>query len=271
MNHVASLQPSMPPPWQSPATTCAPAGIPPQLADGVPSSDDLSIHSVQHAARRCRPANDVGLPCHWRLEPAFAGDLVHPAGRQRDDGGLAVKQNGQRLGREAFVNTGDAAMRHVTVALIVAHRHGPSNQESSMTSTELIGWAAASKTLLAFTARDVRLLRLASLGASVAFITYGAATATWPVLALHCVLLPVNLFRLRELRLESGSLKGRDPQGSASLPCPCQHGAEKKNLPTLVACGAPGPADGDGGSSGGATDICQGHPAQGHLRPRSEP
>ena len=62
-----------------------------------------------------------------------------------------------------------------------------------MTSTEIVGWAAVAFTLLAFSSRDVRLLRLASVGASVAFIIYGAATSIWPVLALHCVLLLINL------------------------------------------------------------------------------
>jgi hypothetical protein len=62
--------------------------------------------------------------------------------------------------------------------------------------SDLIGWCAASMTLLAFTSRDVHRLRLASLGASVAFITYGAMTSTWPVLALHCALLPINIYRL---------------------------------------------------------------------------
>lgn len=69
-----------------------------------------------------------------------------------------------------------------------------------MTSIELTGWAAAALTLVAFTSRDVRRLRLASIGASVAFIVFAAATAAWPVLALHALLLPINLRRLLELR-----------------------------------------------------------------------
>jgi hypothetical protein len=69
-----------------------------------------------------------------------------------------------------------------------------------MNTTELAGWSAAVLTLLAFTMRDVRQLRMASVAASVCFIAYGAATSAWPVLALHAVLLPVNLFRLHELR-----------------------------------------------------------------------
>jgi hypothetical protein len=69
-----------------------------------------------------------------------------------------------------------------------------------MTPIDLIGWAAAALTLLAFTLRDVCQLRMASLGASVAFIIYAGVMATWPVLVLHAVLLPINLLRLLELR-----------------------------------------------------------------------
>lgn len=68
-----------------------------------------------------------------------------------------------------------------------------------MATIEWVGWAAAAMTLLAFTSRDLWLLRIASLGASIAFIVYATATSTWPVLALHAVLLPINLLRLIEL------------------------------------------------------------------------
>ena len=86
-----------------------------------------------------------------------------------------------------------------------------------MTATDLIGWVAAAMTLMAFTARDVRLLRLASLGASVAFITYATATATWPVLALHTVLLPINLLRLFELRRAARSSPEQNRQCNPSI------------------------------------------------------
>ena len=88
-----------------------------------------------------------------------------------------------------------------------------------MTATDLMGWAAAAMTLLAFTSRDVHLLRLASLGASVAFITYATATATWPVLALHTVMLPVNLRRLFELRRAGRSSREKSGQCNTSMTC----------------------------------------------------
>lgn len=66
-------------------------------------------------------------------------------------------------------------------------------------ATEIMGWAAAALTLLAFTARDLHRLRLASVGASVCFITFAAGSGAWPVLALHALLLPLNVWRLFEL------------------------------------------------------------------------
>jgi hypothetical protein len=96
-----------------------------------------------------------------------------------------------------------------------------------MSFTELMGWAAASMTLLAFTARDLRVLRLASVGASLAFITYGAAEAAWPVLVLHCLLLPVNLLRLRELRRESRGSEVCDSASVGPQGCGCRQSATK--------------------------------------------
>jgi hypothetical protein len=76
-------------------------------------------------------------------------------------------------------------------------------------------------TPLAFSSRDVRVLRLASLAASMAFIAYGAATSTWPVLVLHSVLLPVNLFWLVELLRARVRACAPAVAGAASTPCAC--------------------------------------------------
>ncbi len=54
-----------------------------------------------------------------------------------------------------------------------------------MTLIDLIGWAAAALTLLAFTLRDVCLLRTASPGAGVAFTVYAGVMATWRMLVLR--------------------------------------------------------------------------------------
>ncbi len=93
-----------------------------------------------------------------------------------------------------------------------------------MTSIDLIGWAAAALTLLAFTLRDVCQLRMASLGASVAFIIYAGAMATWPVLVLHAVLLPINLLRLLELRRIRHPANERDGRLSTARHAPTEEG-----------------------------------------------
>ncbi len=68
-----------------------------------------------------------------------------------------------------------------------------------MISSEIFGWAAALLTLLAFSQRSMLPLRLAAIGANVAFVTYGLTTGLLPILALHLTLLPCNLFRLAQL------------------------------------------------------------------------
>lgn len=64
----------------------------------------------------------------------------------------------------------------------------------------MVGWLAASLTLVTFVCRDMRRLRLAAIGANLAFIGYGSSAGLWPVLALHLVLTPLNLWRLQQLR-----------------------------------------------------------------------
>jgi CRP/FNR family transcriptional regulator, cyclic AMP receptor protein len=61
---------------------------------------------------------------------------------------------------------------------------------------DILGWAAAALTLLAFTCNDMLRLRYSALAANAAFIAYGLAAQLWPVLALHFVLVPINVWRL---------------------------------------------------------------------------
>jgi predicted Abi (CAAX) family protease len=61
---------------------------------------------------------------------------------------------------------------------------------------DVLGWAAAALTLLAFSCNNLLRLRCAALAANAAFISYGITAQLWPVVALHCVLVPVNAWRL---------------------------------------------------------------------------
>lgn len=65
---------------------------------------------------------------------------------------------------------------------------------------ELSGWGAAVLTLLAFSCTNIVRLRYVALAANAAFITYGLTAELWPVLALHSVLVPINLWRLLQTR-----------------------------------------------------------------------
>ncbi len=76
-----------------------------------------------------------------------------------------------------------------------------------MTETSLLGWLAAGLTLLTFSMRSMMALRTAAVAANLCFIAFGALGAIYPVLALHLLLLPCNLLRLRQLhrrRREAG-------------------------------------------------------------------
>ena len=99
-----------------------------------------------------------------------------------------------------------------------------------MTEDHLLGWLAAGLTLLTFSMRSMIALRTAALAANLCFIAYGAQGALYPVLALHLLLLPCNLLRLRQLcrrRLETEEGRRAAPRPTSSgwpltsgrLPC----------------------------------------------------
>jgi hypothetical protein len=69
-----------------------------------------------------------------------------------------------------------------------------------MAGGDALGWIAAGLTVLTFSMRSMIALRTVAVAASVCFIAYGALGALYPVLALHLLLLPCNLLRLRQLR-----------------------------------------------------------------------
>jgi CRP/FNR family transcriptional regulator, cyclic AMP receptor protein len=64
---------------------------------------------------------------------------------------------------------------------------------------ELLGWAAAGFTLLTFSMRTMLPLRMSAIVSNVFFISYGAVGGLTPVLVLHLLLLPFNIWRLVEL------------------------------------------------------------------------
>jgi hypothetical protein len=77
-----------------------------------------------------------------------------------------------------------------------------------MNASDLLGWSAAALTLLTFASHDMFWLRVAALGANLCFIAYGYTAGLWPVLALHLVLVPVNLMRLLQIWAQRPVAKG---------------------------------------------------------------
>jgi hypothetical protein len=65
---------------------------------------------------------------------------------------------------------------------------------------QIIGWTAAGLTLVAFSMRTMIPLRIVSIGANFAFISFGVLSSNYPVLILHCILLPFNVTRLVQMR-----------------------------------------------------------------------
>lgn len=64
-----------------------------------------------------------------------------------------------------------------------------------MTVAELVGYLASGLVFLTFCMRTMIPLRIAAIGSNLAFITYASMAGLWPVLVLHLVLLPMNLWR----------------------------------------------------------------------------
>lgn len=76
-----------------------------------------------------------------------------------------------------------------------------------MTHTDLVGWSAAALMTCTFACRDSRHMRPLAVSTNLAFIGYGAVAGLPPVLVLHLLLLPINLWRWAECLGASEFLK----------------------------------------------------------------
>ncbi len=61
------------------------------------------------------------------------------------------------------------------------------------------GYAASAMVLTTFMMTSFRWLRVSAIVSNVAFIIYGSLAGLPPILVLHCVLLPLNVYRLVQL------------------------------------------------------------------------
>lgn len=69
-----------------------------------------------------------------------------------------------------------------------------------MAYIDVIGWIAALFTMAAFSMKTMIPLRVMAILSNVCFITYGALDGIYPVVVLHCILLPFNTVRLVQMK-----------------------------------------------------------------------
>jgi len=81
---------------------------------------------------------------------------------------------------------------------------------------EGIGFAAAGLVLTTFYMRSMIALRWVAIASNLAFIAYGYLDNLPPVLLLHLLLLPLNIFRLAQLRQQRIGAAPHDRHGLAS-------------------------------------------------------
>jgi CRP/FNR family transcriptional regulator, cyclic AMP receptor protein len=72
---------------------------------------------------------------------------------------------------------------------------------------DALGYLAAGAMLATFSVRSIKALRALAIISNLLFIAYAIGAGLLPVLALHALLLPLNLLRLREV-LASDSRAG---------------------------------------------------------------
>lgn len=63
----------------------------------------------------------------------------------------------------------------------------------------MIGWAAAIMTFIAYAMKTMLPLRVAAISSNILFIVFGFTSAAMPILVLHAILLPFNCFRLAQI------------------------------------------------------------------------
>ena len=83
-----------------------------------------------------------------------------------------------------------------------------------MNLTEFLGYAAASMVLATFAVRSIVTLRCLAIASNLLFISYALSAYIPPVLILHLLLLPLNLWRLREVLGRDTSSRNAAARGS---------------------------------------------------------
>lgn len=76
---------------------------------------------------------------------------------------------------------------------------------------EVIGFMGSLFTVLTYSMKDMLWLRITALLSCMSFIIYGAMIESWPLIVMELMLLPINVWRLIELR-RADRLAITDPQ-----------------------------------------------------------
>lgn len=85
-----------------------------------------------------------------------------------------------------------------------------------MNVSEPIGYLASALVLTAFCMRGMMALRVVAIASNLAFIAYGLLAGLEPILLLHAVLLPTNVYRLAQALIEERRRQAeiRTPEGT---------------------------------------------------------
>jgi CRP/FNR family transcriptional regulator, cyclic AMP receptor protein len=91
--------------------------------------------------------------------------------------------------------------------------------------TDVLGYAAAFLVLLTFSMRTMVQLRAVGIASNVFFIAYGYMSGAYPIMLLHCILLPLNSLRLYQIlallrQVESARQDGFDVESLKSIATP---------------------------------------------------
>ncbi len=68
-----------------------------------------------------------------------------------------------------------------------------------MDYVQMIGFLAAGLVILTLSMRTMVPLRIIGMSSNVVFIAYGLLFGSYPTVVLHCILFPLNIFRLHEM------------------------------------------------------------------------
>ena len=69
---------------------------------------------------------------------------------------------------------------------------------------DIAGYVASALVLATFVMTSMRPLRLMAICSNLAFLYYAFVTGTRPILLLHAILLPINIFRLAQMESHRG-------------------------------------------------------------------